>query len=86
MGLGAPVPPGPPRVSASMKPRTTVLRRAVPNSSRVYLPDTRRGRGVAPPPDRAPGQPCDFRGQPDGGRVLTQLSQATPFSNDNQKC
>lgn len=45
MGLGAPVPPGPPRVSASMKPRTTVLRRAVPNSSRVYLPDTRRGRG-----------------------------------------
>lgn len=38
MGLG--VPPGPPRVRASMNPRTTVLLLAVPNSSREYLQDT----------------------------------------------
>lgn len=35
MGLG--VPPGPPRVRASIKPRTTADRRAIPNSSSVYL-------------------------------------------------
>lgn len=35
--MGRGVPAGPPRVSASMKPRTTALLRAVPNSSSVYL-------------------------------------------------
>lgn len=38
MGLG--VPPGPPLVRASINPRTTVLRLAVPNSSKVYLEGT----------------------------------------------
>lgn len=38
MGLG--VPPGPPLVRASINPRTTVLRLAVPNSSKVYLEET----------------------------------------------
>lgn len=42
IGLG--VPPGPPRVSASMKPRTTALRLAVPNSSKVYLNQRERER------------------------------------------
>lgn len=42
ISMGRGVPPGPPRVSASMKPRTTALLRAVPNSSSVYL-DAGRG-------------------------------------------
>lgn len=37
ISMGRGVPPGPPRVRASMKPRTTALLRAVPNSSSVYL-------------------------------------------------
>lgn len=42
--MGRGVPPGPPRVRASMKPRTTADRRAVPNSSRVYLTKQRQMR------------------------------------------
>lgn len=41
--MGRGVPPGPPRVRASMKPRTTALLRAVPNSSSVYLVAGREG-------------------------------------------
>jgi hypothetical protein len=37
ISMGRGVPPGPPRVRASMNPRTTAALRAVPNSSRVYL-------------------------------------------------
>lgn len=42
ISMGRGVPPGPPRVRASMKPRTTAHLRAVPNSSRVYLTKQRR--------------------------------------------
>lgn len=42
ISMGRGVPPGPPRVRASMKPRTTAHLRAVPNSSRVYLSKQRR--------------------------------------------
>ena len=35
--IGRGIPPGPPRVNASIKPRTIALRRAVPYSSRTYL-------------------------------------------------
>lgn len=42
ISMGRGVPPGPPRVRASMKPRTTADLRAVPNSSRVYLSKQRR--------------------------------------------
>lgn len=37
ISIGRGVPPGPPLVRASIKPRTTALLLAVPNSSRVYL-------------------------------------------------
>lgn len=37
ISIGRGVPPRPPLVRASIKPRTTALLRAVPNSSRVYL-------------------------------------------------
>lgn len=37
ISMGRGVPPGPPRVRASINPRTTAHLRAVPNSSRVYL-------------------------------------------------
>lgn len=40
ISMGRGVPPIPPRVRASMKPRTTAHLRAVPNSSRVYLTKT----------------------------------------------
>lgn len=42
ISMGRGVPPGPPRVRASMKPRTTADLRAVPNSSRAYLSKQRR--------------------------------------------
>lgn len=42
ISIGRGVPPGPPRVRASMKPRTTADLRAVPNSSRVYLSKQRQ--------------------------------------------
>lgn len=37
ISIGRGVPPGPPLVRASIKPRTTALLLAVPNSSRMYL-------------------------------------------------
>ncbi|TNN75131.1 hypothetical protein EYF80_014704 [Liparis tanakae] len=42
ISMGRGVPPSPPRVRASMKPRTTAHLRAVPNSSRVYLANQTR--------------------------------------------
>lgn len=55
MGLG--VPPGPPLVSASMNPRTTVLLLAVPNSSRVYLQGAGGYGGPSWPPPSGLHQP-----------------------------
>lgn len=51
ISMGRGVPPGPPRVRASMKPRTTAHLRAVPNSSRVYLSRQGRQRANVQHPD-----------------------------------